>query len=210
MTPKIPPLYSPPSSSPSATSSVDSISFNPINRASSTTTDPSQSPELSSLLDSTTSRLALLRINPLGPLSYAWRISDEAMHAVESRADEKAKKGMMNEPVGAGVGIMLLFYPISKFPSNHFRLCLRWTSRATSYPAHLTSIQEMLLEASADEQPEWYTRRIGLSLAYLSAGTSVCPPRHFFSALPGRPPHCRVYRLTKSKLPEQTNSAFSV
>jgi hypothetical protein len=39
-------------------------------------------------------------MNPLGPLSYAWKIADRACYSLEK--DRGLKKGMGGEPVGAG------------------------------------------------------------------------------------------------------------
>lgn len=39
-------------------------------------------------------------MNPLGPLGYAWRISDLAWHHLEK--ERGLRKGMAGEPVGAG------------------------------------------------------------------------------------------------------------
>ena len=39
-------------------------------------------------------------MNPLGPLAYAWRISDKACHAIEEQRG--LRKGLYNEPTGAG------------------------------------------------------------------------------------------------------------
>jgi hypothetical protein len=52
------------------------------------------------MLAKSNDRLPLFRINPLGPLSYAWRISDAAWHHVERTRD--LQKGAAGEPVGAG------------------------------------------------------------------------------------------------------------
>jgi hypothetical protein len=56
---------------------------------------------MASLSDATGGRLPFLRFSPLGPLSYAWRIADEAM-ALQDKS-KPLKKGVMDEPVGAGV-----------------------------------------------------------------------------------------------------------
>jgi hypothetical protein len=52
------------------------------------------------MLETSNNRIPLFRVNPLGPLSYAWKISDKAWYAVEK--ERGLKKGMNNEPVGAG------------------------------------------------------------------------------------------------------------
>ena len=39
-------------------------------------------------------------MNPLGPLAYAWRISDKACYAIEEQRG--LRKGLYNEPTGAG------------------------------------------------------------------------------------------------------------
>jgi len=85
MLPSIPPQYRPPHSplSPSEPSQ-------PENRQA----------FLSNLLETSNNRLPLFRMNPLGPLSYAWRISDKACYAVERTRG--LKKGLYNEPSGAG------------------------------------------------------------------------------------------------------------
>ena len=46
-------------------------------------------------------RIPIPLVNPLGAFSYAWRIADGALRAGER--GEGLKKGLMNEPVGAGV-----------------------------------------------------------------------------------------------------------
>jgi hypothetical protein len=87
--PSIPPLYQPPSSS-----------SGPLRTNTSTSTTPNTTGVFSSILESSNDRIPLLRMNPLGPLSYAWKISDKAWYHVER--ERGLKKGMNAEPVGAG------------------------------------------------------------------------------------------------------------
>jgi hypothetical protein len=83
MLPSIPPQYRPPSSS-------------------TTLPEPPRTRQafFSSLLETSNNRLPLFRMNPLGPLSYAWRISDKACYAIEEQRG--LRKGLYNEPTGAG------------------------------------------------------------------------------------------------------------
>ena len=53
------------------------------------------------MTESAGNRLSLPSINPLGPLSYAWRIADQALNNGAKRRG--LKHGMMGEPIGAGV-----------------------------------------------------------------------------------------------------------
>lgn len=63
------------------------------------------SDRLSELASQSGGRLPLPVVNPLGPMSYAWKIADSALLADERV--EGIKRGAMNEPIGAGVSIML-------------------------------------------------------------------------------------------------------
>jgi hypothetical protein len=70
-----------------------------------TTTLPGPEPEtrqafFSNLLETSNNRLPLFRMNPLGPLSYGWRIADKACYAIEK--SRGLTKGLYNEPKGAG------------------------------------------------------------------------------------------------------------
>lgn len=58
---------------------------------------------LHTLAESSGGRIPLLSVNPLGPLSYAWRIADRAVSAAD--AVEGVRTGVMNEPVGPGVSL---------------------------------------------------------------------------------------------------------
>lgn len=82
LAPSIPPLYSPPGGR-APLSDFERESASP--------------PSLPAFLD----RLPFLRVRPLGPLAYAWSIADEALYTLEK--DRAGSKGLMNEPVGAGV-----------------------------------------------------------------------------------------------------------
>jgi len=81
---RVPPLYTPPTP-PSPSSSPN----------------PDLSPSPSPLLSESSHYLPLLSLNPLGPMTYAWRIADTALALSEKHRG--LRKGMMNEPVGAGV-----------------------------------------------------------------------------------------------------------
>lgn len=61
---------------------------------------------LSGVADKNGGRLPIPVVNPLGPFSYAWRIADAALRADERT--EGIKRGVMNEPVGAGVSVFLI------------------------------------------------------------------------------------------------------
>ncbi|WVF66384.1 hypothetical protein IAT40_001124 [Kwoniella sp. CBS 6097] len=117
---KLPPPYSPPSQPASSSSS-----------SSSTMAQPGRRP-ITSILDQlstmTGHRVPFLSTNPIGPLSYAWRIADQALYIVEQKNKTvgQVKRGYWNEPVGPG--------------------------------------------------PEWYTKRIGLVAAYLSAESRLLQP----------------------------------
>jgi hypothetical protein len=52
------------------------------------------------MLKTSNDRIPLFHVNPLGPLSYAWKISDGAWYHVERQRE--FKKGQAGEPVGAG------------------------------------------------------------------------------------------------------------
>ncbi|ORY31922.1 hypothetical protein BCR39DRAFT_479444 [Naematelia encephala] len=116
-----PPLYSPPSSSssssfspsPSFSSSLSSTSPSSPSSASSSSSPSSTSSSsstsslsFSSFLSS--SQLALITINPLGPFSYAFRIADTAMTANErllleqQQQQSNLRRGAWGEPLGAG------------------------------------------------------------------------------------------------------------
>ncbi|WWD06137.1 hypothetical protein V865_004222 [Kwoniella europaea PYCC6329] len=147
---KLPPSYSPPSSSSSLSRS---------------TTNPNPNGNASSVLDQISSmtgnRLPLLSINPLGPLGYAWRIADEALFLTEQKRKQKGvvRRGYWNEPTGPG--------------------------------------------------PEWYTKRIGLSLVYLSSESHLLQPYsalssssnpHLSNALNSLETNLKRYQSTLSSL----------
>ncbi|CAD6584761.1 MAG: hypothetical protein TREMPRED_003953 [Tremellales sp. Tagirdzhanova-0007] len=79
------PLYTPPSTIPPAP-------LSPIDDAP-TSSSRSVPPQLNQ-------RLPLLSLNPLGPLTYAWRIADAALSLTEKHRG--LRKGVMNEPIGSG------------------------------------------------------------------------------------------------------------
>ncbi|WWC57852.1 uncharacterized protein I303_100387 [Kwoniella dejecticola CBS 10117] len=108
---KIPPSYVPPALQPS----------NPP-------TPTSASSILDQMTNATGHRIPLSSINPLGPLSYAWRIADEALFLNEQKGKVQGsvRRGYWNEPTGPG--------------------------------------------------PEWYTKRIGLSIVYLASESALLQP----------------------------------
>ena len=90
--------------------------------------------------EATGGTLPLLRLNPLEPLMYAWKIADRAL-AMDEKGQGVAM-GIMGEPTGSGVSL------------------------------------QGYLSMAADEpgQPEWYTSRIALGLAYLAAESRLLQP----------------------------------
>jgi hypothetical protein len=98
LTPRIPPLYSPPGSTEKYRDAYTNEDYaSPSTTGADRPLESSASLASQSLLD----RLPLLRVNPIGPLAYAWQIADEALYTLEK--SRKVQKGMMNEPVGTGV-----------------------------------------------------------------------------------------------------------
>jgi hypothetical protein len=92
------------------------------------TETPSRKAFFSDLLQTSNNRIPLFRANPLGPLSYGWRIADQASYAVER--SRGLKKGMSNEPVGAGpewyigrigLGLVYLASGMSQFTTSSLR-----------------------------------------------------------------------------------------
>ena len=141
----VPPLYQPPESQ-----------HNPLHKVHPNQTGeagPKEDLSASTLLDkiesATGGRLPLLRLNPFGPLGYAWNIADRALAIDEKQ--QGIKNGLMDEPVGSGVGT-------SSFCQMTLTFC----------------------------QPEWYTARIALGLAYLAAESHLLQP-FVRSALRGNP-----------------------
>ncbi|OCF44259.1 hypothetical protein I317_01877 [Kwoniella heveanensis CBS 569] len=152
---KLPPAYSPPS--PLASSSTSSSS--PLSEQQGRRPITSILDQLSSM---TGHRIPLLSTNPIGPLTYAWRIADQALYLVEQKNKPvgQIKRGYWNEPVGPG--------------------------------------------------PEWYTKRIGLAAAYLSAESRLLQPYpqrqsqiqnpHLPAALSALSSNLKTYRSTISSL----------
>ncbi|GFZ50649.1 hypothetical protein JCM24511_08407, partial [Saitozyma sp. JCM 24511] len=129
---RLPPLYTPPGTVSSSSSSAPRHSTSEV---------------MASLSDATGGRLPFLRFSPLGPLSYAWRIADEAM-ALQDKS-KPLKKGVMDEPVGAGpewyasrIGLSLAYlaaesHLLRPFPSPSSELSVSASDSASPANPHL-------------------------------------------------------------------------
>jgi len=60
---------------------------------------------------STSNRLPLVGFNPMGSLSYAWRIADHALRPMDKARG--VQKGLMEEPTGSGVRFSTLICLLS-------------------------------------------------------------------------------------------------
>lgn len=143
---------------------------------------------LKSLFENTGGRVPLISVNPAGPLSYAWAIADAAV-LEEERG--KIERGVMNEPIGAGVRSLFAFW-----------LCVMSARRrGCRLGAHEDGVRCFVEGTWLTWQPEWYTTRLALSLAYLSAESVLLrpypqlPPNQIWA--PGQPnPHLPLAQQT--------------
>ncbi|WVO14890.1 hypothetical protein L204_102529 [Cryptococcus depauperatus] len=116
-------------------------------------------PNLSQLLNLPgLQNLPLLRLNPFGPLAYAWRIADETVYLATDKylstnhdKGRDLKRGYWNEPVGFGpewygerLGLALVYLAAESYLLQPYSKIQSQTGQNPHFPAALESLQTNL------------------------------------------------------------------